>query len=123
MTNMPSNTTSADNIMVVDLKSCIDSFFVCQKSQMNTGLPVAMSYYRVNDSLKTLDIYVKEGFASQVFTPAKISSVYSSIRTFLPQPYSDYDIRIYGHDTEISMLVPNLYAEEKDLGRMWQGRD
>lgn len=119
---VPTTSGVSQDPAVVDLKSCIDAFFENYKTSCRTKLPVAMNYYEVDTEKKIIHIYAREGFASQVFTPTKVDSAYLLLRDFLPMPYRDYNLRLYGHGLEISRLIPNYYAKEKDLSRLWRNR-
>lgn len=112
--------SSYDDSVKVDISSYIESFFIDYKKECRTGLPVAMSEYNINIQEKTINIYAKEGFASQVFTPQKVRDIYKKLKSYLPSPYNSYNIKIYGHNVEINNLIPNLYRSNKDFTRLWE---
>ncbi len=114
------NATIQDS--TVDLNACIDGFFKSYPSSCKISIPVGLDYCSVNEAEKRMDIYVKEGFASQVFTSQTVKDVYSRLSQCLPYPYSDYEIHIYAHNIELERLVPNLYAHKADSSRLFNKR-
>ncbi|MBR3633826.1 MAG: xanthan lyase [Bacteroidaceae bacterium] len=107
---------------VTNLDSCICVFFDSYKRDFRTNMPVNFDHYAIDHEQRTLDIYAKEGFASQVFTPTKVEEAYSGLRSRLPAPYCDYNLRLFGFDREIATLIPNIYRTDKDSSRLWINR-
>ena len=101
------------------LDSCVCLFFDHYQRDFRTPLPVALDHTEVNDADSTLLVYAKEGFASQVFTPAKVKAAYAQLRSQLPEPYNRYKLQIFGFNREISTLIPNIYRTGKDSTRLW----
>ncbi|MBO4730467.1 MAG: xanthan lyase [Bacteroidaceae bacterium] len=101
------------------LDSCVCLFFDQYQRDYRTPLPVALDHTELNDADSTLLVFAKEGFASQVFTPAKVRAAYDQLRSQLPEPYNHYKLQILGFNKEISTLIPNIYRTEKDSTRMW----
>lgn len=101
------------------LDSCIMDFFEAYECDFRTPLAVALDRTEVNDEDSTLRVYAKEGFASQVFTPAKVKAAYDGITSILPEPYKGYKLQILGFEREISTLIPNIYRTDKDSARLW----
>lgn len=115
------NVAAQDNMELpaVNIDSCLCNFFDNYRRDFRTNLPVTFDRYIIDDEQRILDVYAKEGFASQVFTPQKVSAAYSGLRSCLPQPYNGYALRLFGFEREISTLVPNIYRTEKDSSRLW----
>ena len=105
-----------------NLDSCVCMFFDRYNRDFRTPLPVALDSTVVDDGQAILHVYSKEGFASQVFTPAKVRTAYEGLRSFLPTPYNSYSLRLYGFGREISTLIPNIYRTDKDSTRLWPSR-
>lgn len=101
-----------------NLNTCIDSFLKAYPPLCKISLPIGLEYCSVNETNKRVDVYVKEGFASQVFTSHLVKDIYSKLSQSLPYPYSGYEIRIYTHNIELSRFVSNLYADEVDSSRL-----
>lgn len=99
--------------------SCIALFFNNYQCDFRPSTPMGYDRSVLNDSLRTLDVYVKDGFAGQVFTPEKVSSAYEQLRACLPEPYNNYNVRLIGFGREISEFVPNIYRSVKDTSRLW----
>ena len=99
--------------------SCIALFFSNYQCDYRPTTPVGYERSVFNDSLRTLDIYVREGFAGQVFTPEKVAAAYEQLRSYLVEPYNNYNVRLVGFGREISELVPNIYRRQKDASRLW----
>ncbi|MBO4730555.1 MAG: hypothetical protein J5593_03700, partial [Bacteroidaceae bacterium] len=70
------------------LDSCVCLFFDNYQRDYRTPLPVALDHTELNDADSTLLVFAKEGFASQVFTPAKVRAAYDQLRSQLPEPYN-----------------------------------
>ncbi len=119
--NNSADSTLCDLIVMdtVDVESCVNRFFNDYAPSFKTGLPIALSKLVVDDQSQTLDIFAKEGFASQVFTQDQVDAIYADMLSYLPEPYNTYDVKIYGFGLEISKLVPNYYARTKDRARLW----
>ena len=109
----------ADILSATSLDSCLCGFFDNYRRDYRTNMPVALDSLWVDDSCRVIHVYAKEGFASQVFTPAKVSDAYEEARRCLPDTYSGYRLRLYGFGREISELIPNAYRQDKDSSRLW----
>ena len=80
-------------------------------------------------TLKDCDIDKKEkcvtivfggGFQEQHFTPIVVDSIYSRVRSFLPDEYKNYNLSIVTEDHKIEDLVPNFFRKGSiDNSRLW----
>lgn len=111
----------ADSIAAaVKLDSCVASFFKNYKCDFRPAAPMGLDSCIADHEQRILRVYAKEGFAGQIFTPAKVSSAYGELRRCLPAPFDYYDVRLTGFGREISELVPNIYRQQKDASRLWR---
>lgn len=115
----PKMTVGVDS--TANLAPFIESFFSNYSPSCKSILPMGVDSYTVNEQEQRIDIYVTEGVASQVFTEEMVNDIYSRLSNCLPFPYRDYKICIYGHNIELSRLVPSMYATHVDTLRLWNG--
>ena len=78
-----------------------------------------MENYQLNNSKKTLTIYVDEVFSTQEFTPEVTEHIYQKIKGEIPNAYSDYQITVVTNGMTIDELIPNRLSQNADKSRLW----
>lgn len=103
-----------------ELETLLQSYFASYQAPLyKPNTRIALSSYRLDTLLCTLEIKASEGFGSQNFTPALVDTIYNQIRALLPPQYAGYRLRITSLDHEISQWIANLYSREPDPSRNW----
>lgn len=111
----------ADSLMLAQTDSVVKAYFKNMKYDFSTKLPQGISHYALDTAAHTLSINLKEGSASQVFTPRKVDTIYKGLKAALPAPVCDYHTAILAFNHNISELIPNAWRapEAKDTARLW----
>lgn len=111
----------ADSLMLAQTDSVVKAYFKNLEYDFSTNLPQGVSHYALDTAAHTLSINLKEGSASQVFTPRKVDTIYKGLKAALPAPVCDYHTTILAFDHNISELIPNACraAGAKDTARLW----
>lgn len=112
----------ADSVMLQQTDSVVKAFFRNLKTDYATTLSRGISSYKLDTARRALSLNLREGSAGQVYTPRKVSDIYSGLKTALPSPVNDYHIDVLAFNHEISTLIPNAYRlnVDKDTARLWQ---
>lgn len=118
-TALPPDTTVVADSLKKEIATCINKYFSDYKRVAMTSLPVGMDSFACSFSEKTLNIFAQEGFVARVFTEQTVGEIYEELSKRLPVYCDGFKIKVYGYNTEIERLVPNLYATEKDPSRLW----
>ena len=75
----------------------------------------------INKKEKTITVTIGGGFQEQHFTPEVVDSIYSRVRSFVPEEYRSYDLAIMTEDHRIEDLVPNFFRRGNiDRSRLWK---
>lgn len=108
--------------MLAQTDSVVRAYFKNLKYDFSTKLAQGIAHYSLDTAAHTLMISLKEGSASQMFTPQKVGALYSGLKAVLPAPVCDYHTEILAFDHDISTLIPNAYRApaQKDTARLWQ---
>lgn len=111
----------ADSLMRANTDSVVKAYFKNMEMDFSTKLAIGISSYSLDTAAHTLTIHLKEGTASQVFTPKKVDNFYNGLKEALPSPVGDYQTHILAFNHDISELIPNAYrsSEAKDTARLW----
>ena len=75
----------------------------------------------VNESERSVTVYVNEAFCSQPFTPESVSKIYKDLGRRLPPPFNTYRLNILARDhRRIEDYIPNALREgNEDRTRLW----
>lgn len=89
----------------------------------NCGLERRRNNIIVNRQSRCVTIYTNKNFASQIFTPSLVDSIYAGIRSVLPASMKKYRIEVIAARRPIEELVPLNLCKNNDDTRMWNGLD
>ena len=67
----------------------------------------------IDDSKRRIEFTLGGGFSEQYFTPVVVDSIYSRIRTFVPDSKKHYDLAVKTEDHLIEDLIPNFFRKHK----------
>jgi len=83
--------------------------------------PPTLKGCSVDKDGKTVTVTIGGGFQEQHFTPVVVDSIYSRVRSFLPEEYRRYNLSIVTEDRPIEELVPNFFRRGGiDGNRLWK---
>ncbi len=83
--------------------------------------PPTLKSCDIDNRRKTVTVTLGGGFPEQHFTPVVVDSVYSRVRSLLPDEYSRYTLSIVAEDHPIEQLIPNfLRTKNIDQSRLWK---
>lgn len=78
-----------------------------------------MLNYQLNNTARTLVIYVDGTFAQQEFSQKSTQKIYSNIKDELPKPYRKYQLKVMTNGMAIEQLIPNYQSDDPSLSRAW----
>lgn len=73
----------------------------------------------LNNSARTLRIYVSTAFGEQPFRTESVERIYDEIRAAMPAPVNRYQVTVYVGDRSLSDLIPNGMRRKKAADRAW----
>lgn len=99
------------------LSSWLDSYY---RYDANISKP-KLEDINVDDANRCVNIRIGGGFHEQHFTQEVVDSIYTRIRTFLPDDIRKYNIAVISEDHLIEEFIPNsLRTGKKDKSRLFQ---
>lgn len=82
--------------------------------------PCTLNSYDVSHEDSIIRIKVGGGFGEQAFTPSIVNDIYKTIRSYLPDSISSYQIEVKTSGRLIEELVPNYFRPHAiDSTRIW----
>lgn len=99
-----------------NIENKLKEYFAGYVTNANIG-KCKLSSYDINHDKRTLRIYPNENFGYQSFTPEKVETIYSTIKSLLPGPANYYEITVVADGKPIEDLVPNIFLRHRDKTR------
>ncbi|MCI6143941.1 MAG: hypothetical protein MR679_02970, partial [Bacteroidales bacterium] len=92
-----------------------------QRAGYRPSTPMKADSIRIDETARTLTVFVNEAFASQPFTPQSVATLHRTLSQALPTPYNVYRLSIKDKaGREIDELIPNaLREDDADRSRLW----
>lgn len=110
--------TSVYSQQEVLIKNSLAPYFTNYKNSAYTSNDkIKIDSIWQNDQVKTLDIFLNEGFSSQPFRKDLVEQIYKDVYSILPSPFNTYDLRIHALKYLIQDLIPGYLTGEKS--RTW----
>ena len=102
------------------LKTLLENYFINYRASGQIIRAKAhLDSVRVNDSLRTVNVFASNAFGEQMFTKPSTDIIYADIRKLLPDTLQDYSLSISTGGWPIEQLISNRLREPKDLNRTW----
>lgn len=112
LTNIFAFSQSIEN----NIKDRLNDYFNSYVTNANIG-ECKLSDFNINHEKRTLIIFPNKNFGYQSFTPEKVETIYSKIKSILPGPTNYYNITIIADGKPIEDLIPNILLRRKDKSR------
>ena len=102
------------------LKAPLENYFINYRASGQIIRAKAhLDSIRINDSLKTVNVYANTAFGEQMFTKSSTDQIYEDVRNLLPDTLQDYRLSVSTGGWLIEQLIPNRLREPKDPSRTW----